>query len=376
MINGKYMNILVVNRDPIERIPPLISVILLLSELGNNVTVVTTGISNENKKLFSLKGVKLYVNPYKLTKSFLIKIINVFCYRHKLKKILKHLNVDLVWVEGAGTFRTAKGIFDKYNFVMQISELYDYPEAKPVRKAIKKLIHKAKVVVMPEVHRAMLYQKLYSLNDLPFVLPNKPYFYLSDDKYVECKNKYKDYLKIFDQKKVILYQGIIAKERDLSNYIKAIKEIKKEYQLVLLGSDYGMVEKYRLIDPDLIHIDFIPAPDYLVFTAHAHIGLLSYDGSTLNCAYCAPNKLYEYGKYGLPMLGNNIPGLKNTIGTFNAGVIADETSVESIKKAILKIDANYEFYSENSLNLFNNTDNLSKMKDILNFFRNKINGSK
>ena len=59
-----------------------------------------------------------------------------------------------------------------------------------------------------------------------------------------CEEKYAEQLKVFDEKKVILYQGIIARERDLSSYIKAVKELGPEYQFVLLGSDYGMVDEY------------------------------------------------------------------------------------------------------------------------------------
>lgn len=360
------MKIVIVNRDKIENIPPMISVIEILVELGHNVSVITTGITDKNKHDFEQKGVHVSVIPYEITKSIIKRVVYVQNYRKNLVKKLRNGNFDLVWIEGAGTFRTVLGIIEKYPFVMQISELYDYPEAEPVRKAIAKLIHQARVVVMPEPNRANFYKEQYKLDIVPSVLPNKPYFYLEGSEMASCESKYAEQLAVFKEKKVVLYQGIIAKERDLSNYIKAVKKLGDEYQFVLLGSDRGMLDVYKSIDPRIIHIDFIPAPEYLVFTSKAYIGILTYDPSTLNCAYCAPNKLYEYGRYGLPMIGNDIPGLKSTIGLYKAGVIVDETSVDSIAEGIKKVSHDYKTFSENARILYNSTDNKINVDKILN----------
>ena len=140
-----------------------------------------------------------------------------------------------------------------------------------------------------------------------------------------------------------------------------------DYQFVFLGTDYGMIEEYRKIDSNIIHIYFIPAPEYLIFTSKAYIGLITYDALILNCAYCAPNKLYEYGRYGLPMLGNDIPGLRNTIGYYDAGVIVDECCIESICEGIRKISENYERYSANSLRLYEETDNVEAVRKIITY---------
>lgn len=282
-----------------------------------------------------------------------------------LEKYLEEQKNDLVWVEGGGVYRFAYDILEKYPLVMQISELFDTSKTKPVYKAIGKIIHKARVVVMPELNRATLYQVEYGLKQRPIVLPNKPYFYLTEEDETRCQIKYEKELKIFKEKKVILYQGIIHKERDLTNYVKAVKELGNDYQLVLLGADYGVLDDYRRINPEIVHIDFIPAPDYLFFTSHAYMGIVTYEPTTLNCAYCAPNKIYEYGKYSLPMLFNDIPGLIYTIGYANAGVSVDEKSVASIKEGIRRIDENYDEYAKNAKKFYEDVDNVEIIKKIL-----------
>ena len=133
----------------------------------------------------------------------------------------------------------------------------------------------------------------------------------------------------------------------------------------MVGKDGGMVEHYKKIDTNVVHIDFMPVPDYFVFTANAYVGILSYDSSILNNAYCAPNKIYEYGYFALPMIGNDIPGLRYTIEKENAGIIIDEEDVVSIKNAIIKIDANYEEFSKASRDLFEKCDNRKTIDETL-----------
>ena len=44
------------------------------------------------------------------------------------------------------------------------------------------------------------------------------------------------------------------------------------------------------------------------------------DRNSLNRAFCAPNKIYEYSGLRIPAIGNEVPGLVNTIGAAKAGV--------------------------------------------------------
>lgn len=131
-----------------------------------------------------------------------------------------------------------------------------------------------------------------------------------------------------------------------------------------MGKDHNTVAKLKGVCNHIVHIDFIPAPEYLAITKNATMGILSYDPTSINNAYCAPNKLFEYAAYGLPMLGNDIPGLKYMLEYYHAGEIMDETSISSIKGAIRQIEGNLNNYRSNSRKLFaayNNKETVSKI---------------
>lgn len=354
--------IVIVTREKLETCPPLISGALILNELGYEITLIVGGVDKTLREKTIQKGIKLIVfNFYTKNDLFKIKkILSSLYYRIYVNRTLSKLAPDYLVVEGQGAFKTLGRSIKKYKYILYILELY-----LERLKMIGRIIDDAEAIIMPEYNRAVFYQTFFKLANRPYILPNKPYFELDEKTENMLEEKYSDLLKIFKEYKVILYQGIIHKERDLSNYIKSMKYLDSDFRMVLLGKDFGMVDEYKKIDDNIIHIDFIPAPDYLIFTKNAYIGILTYDPLELNCAYCAPNKLYEYSKYSLPMLGNNIPGLEYTIGKSESGVIIDDNLCESIKDGILKIKSNYKYYSFNSRKFYEQIDNKKIISDII-----------
>ena len=99
-------------------------------------------------------------------------------------------------------------------------------------------------------------------------------------------------------------------------------------------------------------------------TSHANIGLVFYDDFSLNQAFCAPNKIYEYSGFGIPILANKIPGLENTVGKYNAGKCVD-FKVDDLISAIKEIDNHYEMYSNNASALYESVDNGSTIEEII-----------
>lgn len=128
--------------------------------------------------------------------------------------------------------------------------------------------------------------------------------------------------------------------------------------------DKTLVDKVKAVYPDTVHIPYIPAPSHLEITSHAHIGIVFYKDDSLNRAYCAPNKIYEYAHFGIPMIGNRIPGLQDTVGQAHAAECIDMTA-EQIFSAIRKIESSYAAYSRSASQFFADTDNYAVMQNIL-----------
>ena len=79
-------------------------------------------------------------------------------------------------------------------------------------------------------------------------------------------------------------------------------DLGSPWRLVLMGhATYGM-ELIKQACPDLIHISHIDAPEHLDVTSHAYVGLVTYSYKSLNNIFCAPNKIWEYAAFGVPLV--------------------------------------------------------------------------
>lgn len=357
------MNILIIRKDALAQLPPLLSAACIISDLGHHVHIISSEFSPSIIKVLDEKGITYEVLNHSGSTTVFGKVKQYLTYRYEAKKILSSRRFDLLWVEGGHTVLALGNVLKRYKYILQISELYDrFPK---IMRAIKNVINGASVVFMPEYNRSVLYQIWFGLKRRPVVLPNKPYFIPTSDELSYISRRYKHYINQIEGKKIILYQGLIHSQRKLDNFIAAAREMGDDWVFVIMGKDDGgLISKYREINPNIIHIDFIPAPDYLCITQKAYVGILSYDPMLHNTAYCAPNKIYEYGAFSIPMIGNDIPGLK-VLESRKAGVVVNDAEIDSIINAYKRINLSHDEYSINSSLLFKSTDNKQIIREAL-----------
>ncbi len=361
------MEIIVINKNNSENRPPVLSVLHILSKQGHNVTLLCCGSSPKFNEMMENIGVKVIVFPFNKSKYFLGKIFEYFNFKRSvynyLKKNFKNKKY-LLWLIDAQTIIALGNKLLYHKFILQIQELHE--NQKLYLSKISNVINYAELVFMPEYNRTYIYKLWFNMKQKPLVLPNKPYFLPKED-YLD--NLSRKYLKLYPElknKKIIIYQGGISAVRMLDNLAKAIIEMK-DYLLLLLGTEYeeGYVDRLKNINPNVIHINYVSAPDYLSITRISHIGYICYLPSSLNNMFCAPNKINEYSFCSLPMIANDIPGLKNIFDKYEPGIILENIDEMSLKNAITKIEKNYDSFKKNSSKIFLDIDNESTISNNL-----------
>lgn len=358
------MRIFYIHKDKLAKRPPVISALLVLNDLGHKVTLIDEEIDEYWKGELTRRGITYYEIPSHNVKGRFGKIFSYYKFRRFVyKKLQDTTKSDLiVWVEGAQTILALGSKLNCYRHILQIQELHEHVPYQ--LKAIGKVIHQAEAVFMPEYNRTALYQVWFKLQKRPIVLPNKPYFVPIEEELLAYSAKYSDIVEMFKKYKVVLYQGHIHPERDLSAFVKASLNFPSDYKFALLGHDHGDVARYKAINPEIIHIDFIPAPEYLLVTSLCHIGVVTYSPLELNTTFCAPNKIYEYAAFGKPMIAGDVPGLK-VLENFGAGVMVDETKPEDILEALKDIETNYDNYQQGTKRLWDSADNKETIRQTL-----------
>ena len=98
---------------------------------------------------------------------------------------------------------------------------------------------------------------------------------------------------------------------------------------------------------------YLESSDMLAFMAQYEIGFCFYDLSyphmnTYNYKTAPSGKMFAYLAAGVPVIGNNLEGLK-VIDDFEAGILINDFEPETIFEAITKIKTNYDFYKINCL---------------------------
>ena len=364
-----YETVYYIVKSNLHYYPPCMSQIKMLKDQGTKVIVVygsSEPVAIQELTGLGIKSVQL-TDPRGKFKGKLDKINNWLSFRKSLKAYLRKIDrkKSLLWFGNAETMLPMKGLIEnKYHYMITFLELLDH---KPKRlKMLCPMAQRAEAVITCEETRSYIMQYWFKLQKLPYTMPNKPYSipYTRNSSVSTEKGQY--VMNALDGHKYIIYQGIFQYGKYLETIAAVLRDHYPDLFLVMMGTDsfYGVVDQVKKIYQNTIHIEYIPAPLHLEVTSNAYIGLLFYEPDTLNKAFCAPNKIFEYSIFGIPSLGNDIPGLSNTVGKSGAGVCVDFT-YDNVKNAIADIIEHYDQYSENAVKFFNSVDNTQVLAKII-----------
>lgn len=170
--------------------------------------------------------------------------------------------------------------------------------------------------------------------------------------------------KIPFQKKLIFF-GIVHPNHGLYACLNTMELMVKSdegYRLTLKGviskervRAFMMVRYRRLIENNIITIDeqYTNQDEIIPYLSSFDIGFCLYDfrlisKNDFNYVTIPSGKLFNYYAAGVPVIGVDIPGLQS-VREFQSGILLDNLSADAIKNAIIKISADYAFFSTNCL---------------------------
>lgn len=361
------MKFIYVVRTSLHLYPPCLNQISYLRELGYDVLAIYGDCDSNTEELLHKNGVKTISLAIKRSSiKYLGKIQSYTNYRKRVLSVLSEsfIQDDIVWYGTADSCFSLGSDYSKYPFILNVLELYD--ENSFYKKGVGRVIKDARAVIACEPARSDIMKMWWGLNKRPYVMPNKPYSLPTMDS-IGTIDETQKIIEQIKNKKVFLYQGIISSDRNLGLLADALRKINdEEIYLGLMGKELtNSVDALKAKYSKTIYLGYIPAPYHLEVTGKAFAGVAYYQGSCLNNLFCAPNKIYEYSGLGLPILCNDIPGLRNTVGVFHAGECVDFNDQKALIDAIKKISDHRDDYSNNSQELYKSVDNRETIQRIL-----------
>lgn len=355
--------ILFVYRGYFSYLPPFQALVeALLSTNEYNLKVICSEEEPDMDRLYKNDNLE-FIHYYSLEPrvGLMSRVRNHLKYVNRFRKMVKHdletLHYDILWIIHERTAVALGDILNGRNYILTSYEFRDTDQPK-LHKPLISLCQNAKVNVVCEFNRAWISRLRFGLKETPIVLPNKPF------QHPRTRNIANSLLGPQDEK-VILYQGVITRERNLDGMCKAISSLDG-FKLVFMGKKTDYYEELKAKYPKIEYVGFAKSPLHLNLTSNAYIGLVTYEPQDINCIYCAPNKIWEYAGFGIPMIANSIPGLIYTVGINRCGVCTNTDYAEEIIKAVKEIDANYNEYSKNAHSFYESCNILGIVTQIIN----------
>lgn len=375
--------VIIIMRNDMIGYPPTISLVKALLSIGKKVEYVGLYSDAEGKKVLETAGVEfvpiIYPNS-NYSKNKILNFIKILRWQIRYKRAMKKYLSSMAYDEGTLfwiVFSNATPLFSEHlrkrRYLLHFYE-FENPRlswksrlAAPFYDA-DELLQGAEATIHCEYNRAMILNGINGIVKPTYILPNKPY----DDNNAEPtadEETGKLIASVRERivgRKAILYQGIFnTKERRLDEFCQAMKLLGDDYVFIIMGKigkdlDY-IKEKYSY--DNILFIPFVRPPYHLQITKLAHIGIITYRpqstslGNVVNTYYCAPNKIFEYSKFGIPMISNELPGLKQIYERFGCGsIIEGEMTPSKIAKTIRGIDRRYDEMSKGSEAYFSSVD--------------------
>lgn len=274
------------------------------------------------------------------------KLTKALC-AHRIPSAFKNelAAADVVWIAHENVFKYGGNSFLKH-IPPYIFTMYELQFGnKNDRKIFKKAAEKASILVSPEYCRAHIMKAIYSRNELPFIIPNKPLEHprqrnlpITDDRIRNCIEEIEK-----SNRKIIMYMGILSNERPLEPIIEAVETVRDQYEFVVLGEETNYLKKIIKQYNSFTYLGCVAPPQHLEVASHAHIAYVSYipQNHSINAVFCAPNKVYEFAGFGIPMLCNDVPGLKYSVEAAQMGACISSLDKSSILDAIYRIETKY-----------------------------------
>lgn len=361
--------IAVVQYRPLEELPPVMTLLSILVRLGWHVHYI--GVASKSGRQFLEANQIPHTFLFRPQRMKVLRLATFLPRRWQLLRILGRLEKSygkvIPWFQECHSAALAGDSVRRFG--RAVTTFFEYEcnyGARWLGFDLDRML-KENVIVECEVNRARMTQMNHNLKECPLVIANKAEFDFA--KIPPLSNEAKAVFDKIGSRPVFLYQGYVSGDRkDLPFILETIARHRPNYCVLSLpGSD--ALNRILASYSNAFTLSRIPAPGHLAVTAKASVGIAVYNAKgegpwADNARFCAPNKIYEYAAFGVPTLGNRIPGLESTIGKTKAGLLCDMTE-ESILSAADELIQNISKYRENARTLYRDTDVVAQINAVL-----------
>ncbi len=247
-------------------------------------------------------------------------------------------------------FTGAKIIYDAHELYREMTGASEMLWKRIAAKKETWDMRRCDAIIACNSQRAEIMHAEYGAPFLPAVIRNMPPF----REYTKCE-KLRNYVRDRNTgiNHICLHQGGIQPGRGMEIIVSSLKHLSDDTAVVLVGgggqayidsllakaSEDGVSDRFFVHGP-------VNHSELFEMTCSADVGIVIYQPVSRNNYLCAPNKLYEYAQAGLPMVGADLPPIREFLEITNAGLIFDTEDPQSLANSINQLISDSSAYEE------------------------------
>lgn len=329
-------------------LPPLSNAAVCMARCGAAVRVAAAGCSEATNVFLREKKVEVVSLGIERIPLDLGSRLGVIVRAGGLfRRCKREWQPDVLWFHGGHAMRYAP-LLHGGRRVLVVAHAHElYPEGSELDWWQTRRCRTADAVLCPEANRIWILQLRSRSGAKFFLVPNDT---PPDPPAGPCDCGYA--LDLFRHNggaaecdELLIYQGRFSPDRCITEIISAFKRLRRPRAgLILLGGGMDRAYSARIGalargDQRIVVVPRIEPPGHLRVTCGCVGGILLYAPTDLNNIYCAPNKVFEYARAGIPMIFPSYPGLAALNDAYQLGHQCDPTDPRSILSAMERLFA-------------------------------------
>lgn len=230
-------------------------------------------------------------------------------------------------------------IYDTHEYFTEVPELINRPNIRKLWLRLEKFLFRKPSLVLTvnqslaDEYSNKYHREVYSIRNLP--LQKKKENGIIHTKYNLPLNK-----------KIIIYQGAVNKHRGLEEVIDAMKYVKTDAALFILGDGDLLNELKRKVTSEnlqekIFFTGAIPYNDLHSYTCSGNLGLSIELPTNKNYIYSLPNKLFDYIQAQIPVLTSDFPETSRIVNEYQIGALLESHDAEKMAAQIDNILNDY-----------------------------------
>ncbi|WP_353330943.1 glycosyltransferase [Bacteroides sedimenti] len=231
-------------------------------------------------------------------------------------------------------------VFDAHELFPEVPELVNRPRIKRVWEKIEDIIFphlKHSYTVCQSI--ADYYQQRYGINmGVVRNIPNRDTTYTMSS---SDKKENHSLLPALKGRKLLLYQGAVNVGRGVDWLINAMPYL--DNCVLCICGDGDLYEEMKALvrekqlEEQVVFTGRLPFEELNQYTAMADLGFVLLENMGLSYYYSLPNRIFDYMKYGVPVLASDFPEIARIVNTHHTGKLISHYEPQYLAKVILEM---------------------------------------